>query len=88
MGKGKEGLLHVSKMSKKRVNRPEDLFKVGDEVEVKVTRVDEQGKIDLTRIGLEPEEEEAAEVVVKGETAVEEEKEVKPKRRGRRKASK
>jgi len=83
LGKGKEGLLHVSKMSKKRVNRPEDLFKVGDEVEVKVTRVDEQGKIDLTRIGLEPEEDEVAEVVVKGETAVEEEKVVKNKRRGR-----
>ena len=62
LGKGKEGLLHVSKMSKKRVNKPEDLFKVGDEVEVKVTRIDEQGKIDLSRIGLEPEENEETEM--------------------------
>ena len=58
LGGGKEGLLHISKMSKKRVNKPEDLFKVGDIVEVKVLRIDEQGKIDLTRIGLEPDEEE------------------------------
>jgi len=58
LGKGKEGLLHVSKMSKKRVNKPEDLFKVDEMVEVKVLKIDEHGKIDLTRIGLEPEEEE------------------------------
>ena len=56
LGGGKEGLLHVSKMSKKRVKRPEDLFKVGDVVEVKVLSIDEQGKIDLTRIGLEEDE--------------------------------
>ena len=84
VGKGKEGLLHISKFSKKRVNKPEDMFKVGDEVEVKVTKVDEQGKIDLTRIGLEPEEEgeEAAEGVAKEEAVVKEEKVVKNKRRG------
>ncbi len=57
LGGGKEGLLHISKMSKKRINKPEDLFKVGDTVEVKVSRIDEQGKIDLTRIGLETEKE-------------------------------
>ncbi|MDD5655700.1 MAG: polyribonucleotide nucleotidyltransferase [Elusimicrobia bacterium] len=46
---GKEGLLHISQMDVKRVNRVEDLFKEGDEVEVKCLEIDNDGKIRLSR---------------------------------------
>ena len=49
LGGGKEGLLHISKISKERVNKVEDVFKVGDEVPVKVDEIDTQGRINLTR---------------------------------------
>ena len=49
LGGGKEGLLHISKISKERVNKVEDVFKVGDEVTVKVSEIDNQGRINLTR---------------------------------------
>ena len=49
LGGGKEGLLHISKISKERVNKVEDVFKVGDEVAVKVYEIDDQGRINLTR---------------------------------------
>ena len=47
---GKEGLLHISKISKERVNKVEDVLHVGDEIAVKVTEIDEQGRINLTAI--------------------------------------
>ncbi len=46
---GKEGLLHVSQIDVKRVNRVEDVLKIGDEVDVKCLEVDENGKIRLSR---------------------------------------
>ncbi len=49
LGGGKEGLLHISKISKERVNKVEDVLKVGDEVTVKVYEIDDQGRINLTR---------------------------------------
>ena len=49
LGGGKEGLLHISKISKERINKVEDVFKVGDEVTVKVTDIDNQGRVNLTR---------------------------------------
>ncbi len=49
LGAGKEGLLHISKISKERVNKVEDVLKVGDEVTVKVYEIDNQGRINLTR---------------------------------------
>ena len=49
LGGGKEGLLHISKISKERVNKVEDVLKVGDEVTVKVYEIDSQGRINLTR---------------------------------------
>ena len=49
LGGGKEGLLLISKISKERVNKVEDVFKVGDEVTVKVYEIDNQGRINLTR---------------------------------------
>lgn len=50
LGGGKEGLIHISKLSKKRVEKVEDVVKVGDPVRVKVIEIDHQGKINLRRI--------------------------------------
>lgn len=46
---GKEGLLHISQMDKQRVAKVEDLFKEGDSVEVKLTEIDAQGRLNLSR---------------------------------------
>ncbi len=48
----KEGLLHISKISNERINNVEDVLHVGDRVTVKVTDIDEQGRINLTAKGL------------------------------------
>ena len=47
---GKEGLLHISKISKERIKKVEDVLKVGDKVTVKVLNIDDQGRINLTAI--------------------------------------
>ena len=59
---GKEGLVHISKLDVKRVEKVEDIVTVGDEILVKVIEIDEQGRINLSRRdaliqveGLEPE---------------------------------
>ncbi|HEX3028655.1 MAG TPA: polyribonucleotide nucleotidyltransferase, partial [Clostridia bacterium] len=46
---GKEGLVHISKLDKKRVEKVEDVVKIGDEIMVKVMEVDKQGRINLSR---------------------------------------
>ena len=46
---GKEGLLHISQIDHKRVNKVEDVFKVGDEVEVKLMEKDDMGRYNLSR---------------------------------------
>ncbi len=46
---GKEGLLHISQIEHRRIDRVEDVLKVGDEVQVKLMRIDDQGKLDLSR---------------------------------------
>ncbi len=46
---GKEGLVHISKLDTKRVEKVEDVVTVGDEVLVKVTEIDAQGRINLSR---------------------------------------
>ena len=53
LGGGKEGLLHISKISSKRVEKVEDVLSVGDEVTVKVYEIDSQGRINLTMRELE-----------------------------------
>ena len=53
IGGGKEGLLHISKISSKRVEKVEDVLNVGDEVTVKVTEIDNQGRINLSMKDLE-----------------------------------
>ncbi len=50
---GKEGLLHISKMSKQRVEKVEDVMNIGDVVKVKVTEIDNQNRINLSRKDLE-----------------------------------
>ncbi len=46
---GKEGLVHISKLDTKRVEKVEDVVSVGDEILVKVTEIDKQGRINLSR---------------------------------------
>ena len=46
---GKEGLVHISKLDKKRVEKVEDVVSVGDEILVKVTEIDKQGRVNLSR---------------------------------------
>lgn len=45
---GKEGLVHISQLANYRVGRVEDVVKVGDKLKVKVTEIDDQGRINLT----------------------------------------
>ena len=65
LGAGKEGLLHISKISSKRVEKVEDVLSVGDEVKVKVIEIDHQNRINLSMKDLEakPEEQEKTEEV-------------------------
>jgi len=51
LGGGKEGLLHISKISKERVEKVEDVLSVGDQIIVKVLDIDNQGKISLKKVG-------------------------------------
>ena len=53
LGGGKEGLLHISKISSKRVEKVEDVLAIGDEVRVKVSEIDSQGRVNLTMKDLE-----------------------------------
>jgi len=46
---GKEGLVHISKLDKKRVEKVEDIVNVGDNILVKVLDIDKQGRINLSR---------------------------------------
>lgn len=46
---GKEGLVHISRLDVKRVEKVEDVVNVGDEVIVKVTEIDDQGRLNLSR---------------------------------------
>lgn len=46
---GKDGLVHISKLAKERVNKVEDVVAVGDVISVKVVEIDAQGRINLSR---------------------------------------
>ena len=46
---GKEGLVHISQLSTERVEKVEDIVSVGDEIVVKVTEIDQKGRINLSR---------------------------------------
>lgn len=47
--KGKDGLVHISQLANERVNNVEDVVKLGDEILVKVTEIDKQGRVNLSR---------------------------------------
>ncbi|WP_428048063.1 polyribonucleotide nucleotidyltransferase [Candidatus Proelusimicrobium excrementi] len=49
---GKDGLLHISEIDKKRINKVEDVLALGDIVEVKVVEIDNNGKVRLSRKAL------------------------------------
>lgn len=53
---GKEGLLHISNIAHERIDKVEDVLNVGDEVLVKVTEIDNQGRINLSRKAVLPKE--------------------------------
>lgn len=54
---GKDGLLHISRMAKERVNKVEDVMNLGDQVLVRVIDIDQKtGKISLTRKDILPDE--------------------------------
>ena len=55
---GKEGLVHISNIAHERINSVEDVLKVGDEILVKVTDIDNQGRINLSRKAVLPKENE------------------------------
>ena len=46
---GKDGMIHISKLDTKRVEKVEDVVNIGDELEVKVNEIDAQGRINLVR---------------------------------------
>ena len=51
---GKEGLVHISNIAHERVGKVEDVLSVGQEIEVKVMEIDQQGKVNLSRKALLP----------------------------------
>lgn len=57
---GKEGMIHISQLADYRVGKVEDELSVGDEAIVKVREIDNKGRINLTRLGIHPDEAAAA----------------------------
>lgn len=53
---GKEGLVHISQLAHERVKKVEDVVNIGDEILVKVTEIDKQGRINLSRKDILPKE--------------------------------
>lgn len=51
---GKDGLVHISKLSNEHVAKVEDVVNIGDEILVRVVEIDKQGRVNLTRKGLLP----------------------------------
>lgn len=61
---GKEGMIHISQLADYRVGKVEDEVTVGDEIVVKVREIDSRGRINLTRLGIHPDEAAAARATV------------------------
>lgn len=53
---GKDGLVHISKLANERVEKVEDVVNIGDVITVKVTEIDDQGRINLSRKACLPKE--------------------------------
>jgi polyribonucleotide nucleotidyltransferase len=58
---GKDGLVHISELAEERVGKVEDVIKIGDEILVKVTEIDKQGRVNLSRKAILKEQREKAE---------------------------
>ena len=50
---GKDGMIHISKLDNKRVEKVEDVVNIGDEIKVKVNEIDAQGRVNLIRNDIE-----------------------------------
>ena len=61
---GKEGMVHISQLDNKRVEKVEDVISVGQEVVVKVREIDERNRVNLTIKGVSAEEREQFESAV------------------------
>ncbi|MFD0049356.1 polyribonucleotide nucleotidyltransferase [Actinomycetes bacterium NPDC127524] len=57
---GKDGLVHISELAEERVGKVEDVVAIGDEILVKVTEIDKQGRVNLSRKAVLKEQKEAA----------------------------
>ena len=57
---GKEGMVHISQLADHRVGKVEDEVAVGDEVIIKIREIDNRGRVNLTRLGIHPDEATAA----------------------------
>ncbi|WP_349410543.1 polyribonucleotide nucleotidyltransferase [Pseudalkalibacillus sp. SCS-8] len=58
---GKDGLVHISELAEERIPKVEDVVKIGDEVLVKVTEIDNQGRVNLSRKAVLKEQKKAQE---------------------------
>ncbi|MED3552142.1 polyribonucleotide nucleotidyltransferase [Cytobacillus praedii] len=58
---GKDGLVHISELAEERVGKVEDVVAIGDELLVKVTEIDKQGRVNLSRKAVLREQREQAE---------------------------
>lgn len=58
---GKDGLVHISELAEERVGKVEDVVSIGDEILVKVTEIDKQGRVNLSRKAVLKEQKEQAE---------------------------
>jgi polyribonucleotide nucleotidyltransferase len=63
---GKEGMIHISQLADYRVGKVEDEVAVGDRVIIKIREVDNRGRINLTRLGIHPDEAAAAKAAAQG----------------------
>ncbi|MCE5096205.1 polyribonucleotide nucleotidyltransferase [Staphylococcus devriesei] len=50
---GKDALLHISQISKERINKVEDVLNIGDTIEVKITEIDKQGRVNASHKALD-----------------------------------
>jgi polyribonucleotide nucleotidyltransferase len=57
---GKEGMIHISQLAEGRVAKVEDEVAVGDEIVIKIRGFDQRGRLNLTRLGVHPDEAAAA----------------------------
>lgn len=57
---GKEGMIHISQLAEHRVGKVEDEVTIGDEIVVKIRGFDNKGRLNLTRLGIHPEQAEVA----------------------------